>query len=89
MRVNNKVHGKISITCTVSKKLVNDILICPTAYEVLNHNAILYTKTENTSNLADDINWENENYRKMDNNEDEWTERKVKFSSEINEKIMK
>lgn len=30
----------------ISKQLVNEMLICPSDYEVLNDNVILYTKTE-------------------------------------------
>lgn len=46
------------------------MLICPTAYETLNHDVLLYTKGENTSNRAYDINSGNENNPLMDNKED-------------------
>lgn len=60
------------------------MLLCRTAYEALHRNGILYTKAENTSDLADHTNLENGNNPKKDNNEEEETDRKLNFSSEKN-----
>ncbi|GFQ73144.1 CCHC-type domain-containing protein [Trichonephila clavata] len=38
IKIDDGWHDAMPITCAVSKKLVNDMLICPTAYEALLEN---------------------------------------------------
>lgn len=81
MIIDDNIYGEVHVTCDISKKLVNDTLICPTAYEVLNHNVILCTKAENIFSLTCDVGSENENDPQMDN-QDEEVEGKLNFNAQ-------
>ncbi|GFQ83042.1 CCHC-type domain-containing protein, partial [Trichonephila clavata] len=43
IKINDGWHDAIPITCAVSKKLVNDMLVCQTAYEALLESIQLYS----------------------------------------------
>lgn len=60
MKIDDRLHGAVPITCAVSRKLVSDMLICQTAYEALCDNVYLHGMQERpivtNACIADSIN---------------------------------
>lgn len=65
----------------IAKQLVNEMLICPSDYAVLNHNVILYTKTEIIFSLFCEVVSVNGNDLQICN-EDEEAEMYLNFTSQ-------